>query len=257
MIIQRDMPAVGELVLVRVKKVMPFGAYCELVEFNGRDSYLPIKEVASGWIKNIHEFIKEGQKTVGKVVYIDREKKAIDISLKKVSKKEEKDKINDFNLEKRSENLFMQALNAAEMKEKREETLTEIVKKYPSYNELINTVSESKNAFEGLKLNKKFEDALKEVVEKNIKPKVFSVAYIAELSVYDTKNGISIIKRVFAEIEKFGVRVSYLGAPHYKLASEDASYPKAEEKISRAREVLEKIPDSTLSVKKDTKKDKV
>jgi translation initiation factor 2 subunit 1 len=70
---------------------MPHGAYCELVEYKA-DAYLPIGEVASGWIKNIREFIKEGQKDVAKVVFVDQNKRALDISLKKVTAKEKKDK---------------------------------------------------------------------------------------------------------------------------------------------------------------------
>ncbi|MGI0141070.1 MAG: S1 RNA-binding domain-containing protein [Candidatus Micrarchaeales archaeon] len=252
MIIPRLMPEVGELVLIRVKKVMPFGAYCELVEYSNHDSYLPIKEVASGWIKNIHEFVKEGQRGVGKVVFIDKEKNAIDISLKKVTKKEEKDKVNESNLEKRAENLFTQALAAAEMKDKQQEVLSELVKKYPTYSEIINTLADGKDAFAGMKINPKFVTAIKEIVAKNIKPKIYQVAYIAEVTVYDTKQGISLIKKAFKEVEKLGVSVNYLGAPRYKLMSEDSSYPKAEERIRNANVILEKaLVNSTINLKKE------
>ncbi|MDE1850732.1 MAG: S1 RNA-binding domain-containing protein [Candidatus Micrarchaeota archaeon] len=252
MIIPKPMPEVGELVLIRVKKVMPFGAYCELIEYGNHDAYIPIKEVASGWIKNIHEFVKEGHKGVGKIVYIDREKKAIDISLKKVTKKEEKDKVNDANLEKRAENLFTQAVAAADLKEKTQEIIAEVAKKYKTYTEIINTFVEGKDAFEGMKVNPKFTIAIKEIVAKNIKPKIYQVAYIAEVTVYDTKQGILLIKKAFKEVEKLGISINYLGAPRYKLLSEDSSYPKAEERIKNANTILEKVlVNSTINLKKD------
>lgn len=240
MIIPKPMPEVGELVLIRVKKVMPFGAYCELTEFNNHDAYLPIKEVASGWIKNIHEFLKEGQKGVAKVVFIDKEKNSIDVSKKKVTKKEEKDKVNDFQLEKRSENLFTQALTDAQLADKQQEISQELSKKYTTYNDIINLLAEGKDAFAGMKLNAKFVTAMKEIVAKNIKPKVYKVSYIAKVSVYDTKKGIELIKKAFTEIEGLGVTVLYLGAPRYRMVSEDMSYPKAEDRIKHANMILEK-----------------
>ena len=56
MLIKKELPEERELVLVKISKIMPHGAYCELIEY-GMDAYLPISEIASGWIKNIHEFI--------------------------------------------------------------------------------------------------------------------------------------------------------------------------------------------------------
>ncbi|MDE1855684.1 MAG: S1 RNA-binding domain-containing protein [Candidatus Micrarchaeota archaeon] len=251
MIIKKQMPDVGELVLVRVKKVMPFGAYCELTEYANHDAYLPIKEVASGWIKNIHEFVKEGQRSVGRVVFIDKEKNAIDISFKKVTEKEEKTKINDFNLEKRAENLISQAVAAAGVQSKQAEIAAEIAKQYQTYNDLITTVAEGKDAFANMRLDPKVVTALKEIVAKNIKPKVYTVSYTAEVTSYDTKNGIEQIKSAMQDVEKLGVEINYLGAPRYRLTSEDSSYPKAEERIKSASAVLAKLKNAQVELKKE------
>ena len=80
MIIPKKLPDKGDIVLIKINKVMRYGAYCELVEYK-MDAYLPIGEVASGWIKNIHEFIREGQKDAAKVSFIDPAKNTVDISL--------------------------------------------------------------------------------------------------------------------------------------------------------------------------------
>jgi translation initiation factor 2 subunit 1 len=252
MILPKSIPETGEIVLIRIKKIMPFGAYCELQEYRNIDAYLPIKEIASGWIKNIHEFIKEDQKGVAKVVFIDRVKKTIDVSLKKVSKKEEKDKINDYNLEKRSENLFSQAIANAMLEDKKQEILNEVAKKYATFNDIINTVLEGKDALSGVKFGEKLAPVLKEVVEKNVKPKIYAVAYTAEVVVYNTKNGVALIKKALKEVEKLGVKVIYLGAPRYRMFAEGPSYPKAEERIKQAYAILEKtITNGTLNIKKE------
>ena len=78
-------PRRGELVLVTVAKISNFGAYCRLIEYNNIEAFLPIREVSSGWIKNIREYIHEGQKLVCFVNNLDPDRGTIDVSLKKVS----------------------------------------------------------------------------------------------------------------------------------------------------------------------------
>ncbi|MGH2510319.1 MAG: S1 RNA-binding domain-containing protein, partial [Ktedonobacteraceae bacterium] len=60
----RQTPRVGSLVIANVSKITKFGAYCKLPEYNDLEVFLPLREISSGWIKNIREFIHEGQKLV-------------------------------------------------------------------------------------------------------------------------------------------------------------------------------------------------
>lgn len=251
MIVRKALPEAGELVLARVKKVMPFGAYCELIEYN-MDAYLPIKEISSGWIKNIHEVIREGQREVAKVVFVDKERRAIDISFKKATTKEKKDKINDYNLEIKAENLFNQALKASDTLEKKEEIKATLAKKYQSYNEIVADTAENSDTLSSLKLNTKFSSAFYDIIKKSIKPKRYAVSYVLELVSYNTREGISTIKKALELVENGGVKVTYLGAPKYKLSAEDSSYPKAEDKIKQARSVIEsKVKNATINMRKE------
>lgn len=239
MIIKKAMPEPGERVLVRIKKVMPFGAYCELVEY-GIDSYLPIKEVASGWIKNIHEFIKEGGRDVAEVIFVDKEKKAVDISLKKVNSKGRKDKLNQFALEGRGEKMFGQAVAAANLKGSEDKLKAELAIKFETYADLVDAVVANAPSIAELKVDKKFLDAFKEIISKSIKPRVFKVSYTAELISQNSRFNIGEVKKLFGEMEGLGIKVTYLGAPHYLLVSVDSSYPKAEDRIKQAESLFEK-----------------
>ena len=249
MLTKKQMPDEKELVLVKISKIMPHGAYCELVEY-GIDAYLPISEIASGWIKNIHEFIKEGQKDVGRVIAIDKEKRSVDISLKKVTTKEKNDKISDYNLEKRYEKLFGQAVAVAKLEPKKESIIEELSKKVGTYTEIIQAFAEKKDTHNLIK-NKQLEDALAEITAKNIKPKRYAVSYTLELKATDPKAGISEIKKVLKEIEEKGVEVLYVGAPRYRLSSEDSDYPKAEGRIKEAQKLIEKQKDLSYSIKSE------
>ncbi len=238
MIIKKPLPDTGELVIAKVNKIMPHGAYCTIQEYN-TDAYLPISEIASGWIKNIHEFIKEGQKDVAKVIFVDKDKRAIDISFKKVRAGEKKSTLTEYNLEKRAEGIFAKALSAAKMESKRDEIIQEVAKKEQTYNDLINDIFENKDPLAGIK-STEFKTALYEMVFKVVKPKRYTVSYTLNMTTADTKGGISLIKEVLGEVEKQGVDVLYLGAPHYRLLAEDKSYPKAEGRIKQAQVILEK-----------------
>lgn len=238
----------GEIVLVNLTKIMPHGAYCELVEYKA-DAYLPISEVASGWIKNIHEFIKEGQRDVAKVVFVDQTRRALDVSLKKVTAKEKKDKINDYNLEKRAEKFFTQAVQAAHKEGKIEEIKKKAAQAAATYSELLELVATGKEPAGTLDSDVK--KAFQEIIAKNIKPKEYEVNYSVELRALSGKGSVSTIKKAFAEVEALGVEVLYEGAPHYKLTARGESYPVVEGKIKEAQKALEKYENAlSISIKK-------
>ncbi len=249
MLIKRQLPKEKELVLVKISKIMPHGAYCELIEY-GIDAYLPISEIASGWIKNIHEFVKEGQKDVGRVIAIDKEKRSVDVSLKKVTTKEKNDKTSEYNLEKRYEKLFNQALASAKLESKKDQIIEELSGKVGTYTEIILAVYEKKGA-NGIIKNQELESELEAIVSKNIKPKRYTVSYVMELRSTDPKTGISAIRDALEEIESKDIGVLYLGAPKYRLTSEDSDYPKAESKIREAQKTIERHRTLSYSMKSE------
>jgi translation initiation factor 2 subunit 1 len=252
MIIRKELPETNELVIARVSKIMPYGAYCTLQEY-GVDAFLPISEIASGWIKNIHGIIKEGQKEVAKVIFVDKQKRAVDISFKKVSTAEKKNKLEEYNLEKRAEDLFMKAVELSKSADSKEDIIKAVAEKEHTYADLVNDIFEKRDPLSGFK-DKNFKDALYDIVFKNIKPKRFEVSYTLELNIIDPGAGVSVIREALAAIESTGVNVLYLGAPHYRLVSEDASYPKAEDKIRAAENILKKYGKKiTFSMRSENK----
>lgn len=237
MIVQKDLPEVGEFVIIKINKIMPHGAYCRLVEY-GIDSYLPISEVSSGWIKNIHEFVKEGQQDVAKVIFVDRDKRSVDISLKKATNKDKKDKLSDYGLEKRSEGIFNKSIEMSKRQDRKQEITAEVSRYVKTYNELINGIYDGKDPLSTFK-DKEFKQALYDLVVKTIKPKTYTVAYNVDITTADTKGGIGLIKAALTGIEKGGVEVLYMGAPRYRFLATDSSYPSAEARIKEAQKILE------------------
>ena len=57
-------------VIGRVVEVKDFGATLNLLEFPDRKAFVHISEVASGWVKYIRDFIREGQMVVAKITRV-------------------------------------------------------------------------------------------------------------------------------------------------------------------------------------------
>ncbi len=93
-------PEPGDLVIATIESVMDYGAYANLDEYHRR-GFLHISEISSARIRNVRDFVRENQKMVLKVLRVEVEKGHIDLSLRRVTKRERIEKIKI--LEKRTQ----------------------------------------------------------------------------------------------------------------------------------------------------------
>ncbi|MEK6838142.1 MAG: translation initiation factor IF-2 subunit alpha, partial [Candidatus Thermoplasmatota archaeon] len=101
-----DWPEEAELVVCTVKEVKNFGGFVTLDEYEGKEGFIHIAEVSSGWIKYIRDYVREGQKLVCKVLRVDRDKGHIDLSLKAVNEHQKREKIQEWKNEQKAEKLL-------------------------------------------------------------------------------------------------------------------------------------------------------
>ena len=90
---RKELPDVGELLIATVQEIYDYGAYVTLDEYGGLRAFLPWSEVSSKWVRSIREVIKEGQKIVVKAIRVDRAKKEVDVSLKRVAESDKQRKM--------------------------------------------------------------------------------------------------------------------------------------------------------------------
>jgi len=230
-----DMPEMDELVLVTVKKIMPYGAFCSLDEYAGQEAFVHISEVAPRWIKNIHEFLHEGQKLVAKVYHVEIEKNQIDLSLKRVTESERKLKTEESRREKRAEKLFEVAIKIAKStKTESFAARSALVQKYGNVIEAIEAIGEKgEPALAGLKIEKGLAASLREVASKNVKKARAEVDGILTLMSY-APDGVEVVKRVLSSFEKPSgaeVQILYLGAPKYQLRCVSDDYKLADKAL--------------------------
>ena len=226
------MPEMDELVLATVKKIMPYGAFCALDEYAGREAFVHISEVAPRWIKNIHEFLHEGQRLVAKVYHIEAEKNQIDLSLKRVTESERKAKIEGSRREKRAEKLFEVAIKIA--KSTKVESFaaeTSLAQKYGGLVDAIEAIGEKgEEALVGLKIERGLAKAILEVASKNIKKARAEVNGILSLTSY-APNGVEVVRKILSSVPKAEgaeAQILYLGAPKYQLRLVADDFKKAD-----------------------------
>ncbi len=92
----KSFPRRNELVVGTVEKVEEHGVTVRLDEYDGLEAYIPRSHVASGRIKDIRDFIKEGDKIVGRVIRAHRKLGQVDLSLRYVSAEQKKRKLEEW-----------------------------------------------------------------------------------------------------------------------------------------------------------------
>jgi translation initiation factor 2 subunit 1 len=105
-------PEIGEFVVAKVETVNPTYAYVNLEDYEGNTpggrarGMVHVGEIASHWVRNIHDFIKENQRVVLKVLRTDEVKGHIDLSLRRVSPQQKKEKLKTWKRAVKAENIL-------------------------------------------------------------------------------------------------------------------------------------------------------
>jgi len=244
---RKGLPQWGELVTCTVARITPFAAWCTLDEYETEEGapvegMIHISEVAGKWVKDIRKFVKPDKKYVAKVVKIDYEKGHINLSLKRVTKFDEKEKIETARRDKRAEGILIQV--EKRLGETRENTEKEIVEKLAAtdkYDDLLSAFEDAakdKNALTEAGVSKRWIDALAEILERNFKEKEIKIKAMVELTTL-AEDGVEKIKKALSELEnKTGAHVGYISAPKYMVELKTKQPKESERKL---REVLEEV----------------
>ena len=99
---QVNSPEEGELVVVTVKNVKQNGVYVDFDEYPGLEGFIFIGEIASGWVKNIRTFVRDGQRLICKVMRTKKDGSSLELSLKSVSEERRRDRLQEWKNEQRS-----------------------------------------------------------------------------------------------------------------------------------------------------------
>jgi len=217
-------PEEGELVVATVKNVKQNGAYVDLDEFPGIEGFIFIGEIASGWVKNIRGFVREGQRLICKVMRTRKDGTSLELSLKSVSEERRRARLQEWKNEQRAHQLLKVlgekvSWNPDEIEEHGNELIDAFGTLYASFEEAAMQEGGLTNAgFEGEWIAPFIEIAIE-----NIIPAFVELRGILTISINNTQ-GVSVIKEALLAAESLSdaeqeteVKCFYDGAPSYRL----------------------------------------
>lgn len=223
--------------ICKISKINPHSAFAYLDEY-GIEGMIHISEVSSGWVRDIRLFVKSGQTAVAKVIRVDGDH--ISLSLKRVDRKQENNKIKEYRLNQRAEKMLQLAAEALKktLDMAYEEVGFALQESFGSLYEGFKVSISNPHALRDKGIPEKWVEQIKSIAEKSIVQKEFEFRARLHIKTYK-EGGISIIKTLLAGAEKEGLEVKYIAAPEYlaKYSSMNAKKGGREfaEKLERLR----------------------
>jgi len=239
---KQEWPEVGDLVIATVLDVTDFGAYAKLDEYDKR-GLLHISEVSSSWIRNIRDFIREGQKVVLKVLRVDVEKGHIDLSLRRVTKREKIEKIMSWKKQRKAETLLRSVAEKTglSLEEVYEKAGAPMEKEYGVYEGFEKIVKDGISALTKIGVPEELATTIAEIAKERMRVPLIKVKGIVELRTTKPK-GVKIIKDAFLNAKKAEkpreakLRFYVVATPKYCVEVMAENYKNAEVVLQRVAE---------------------
>jgi len=239
-----EWPEEGDLVIATVKTITDYGAYVILDEYQ-KEGLLHVSEVSSGWVRNIRNFVREGQKFVLKVLRVDAEKGHIDLSLRRVTKRERKEKILVWKKERKADSLLRSASEELKIspQEIYQKVGTLLEKEFGGiYEGLEKTAREGAEVLLKARIPENMATVIEKIAKEKIKVPMVKVKGVLSLQC-SKPNGVNLIRDFLLgaqKIESKGakIHVYVVAPPRYRIVASAVDYKEAEEILDKATEVV-------------------
>ena len=235
-----EWPEAADLVMATVETVADYGAYVKLDEYNKR-GLLHVSEVSSSWIRNIRDSVREGQKSVVKVLRVDTEKGHIDLSLRRVTKRERIERVLSWKKGRKAEALLKGVAEKVHVpvQEVYEKAGAAVDSEFGLDDGFEKAAKEGPEVLTKIGVPENFAKAFAEVATERIHVKMVKVKGILEIRCLKA-NGVRLIKESFLSAEKAEkakdaeVRFYVKAAPKYSIEALAENYKRAEEVLQKA-----------------------
>lgn len=243
MIKEEKWPKRGEMVIGTVVRINPFSVFISLEEYDKKEGMVHISEVAGKWVRDIRKFVKLGEKVVAEVMFVDREKKQIGLSLKRVKRYDTEKTMRDYKKKLKAKKMisFLAKNLNMNLEELNEKLINNIEK---TFGEDVFDVFQMSLTPQGYDLlikkgiEENWANAIRAVAQEQLEIKETIIKKIIELKCYKP-NGINIIKKVLDNAKKENnFEIKYISAPRYSLVLKTKNAKFGERKV---KEVAENI----------------
>jgi len=216
---------VGDIVMCTVDRIVGTIVFVK-IDGNGEGGII-LSEVAPGRIRNLREHVVPKKRIVCKVLRISGNR--IDLSLRRVTQKEQKEIKERYKQEKSYSSILKSVL-----KDNANKIIKDILKQGRIY-DFLQEAKQNSKALEGLVGKKDSEQILKIIDSQKQKKAIIK----KEISLTTTDSeGLKAIKNIFKEITN--AEIKYISAGRYSIKAEAENLKKADQKIKSILEKIEK-----------------
>jgi translation initiation factor 2 subunit 1 len=236
-----ETPEDGEYIIGRVVEVKDFGANLELLEYPDQRAFVHISEVASGWVKYIRDFIREGQMVVAKVTKVKKGSNIVDASVRQVSGHRKQEKIRSWKNEQKATKLLELVSKNSKIKlSDLEEMLVKSRDFYGSLYLVFEAAVTDEAVFKKEWKGKWVSEFVKIAID-NVTPPYVSIGGMFDLTSYDSK-GVEKVRNALmkprAVNEDTTLKITSNGAPSYRISVKAPNYKQAEDELKGAVDVV-------------------
>ena len=236
-----EWPEVGDLVIATVVKITSYGAYVRLDEYD-KEGLLHVSEVASRWVRNIRDYVREGQKVVLKVLRVQADKGQVDLSRRRVTKRDKKEKIQSWKKDRKAEGLLRTAAEKLNIsfEEAYERAGALIEKAFGELHDgLEKTAKDGVEVLLELGVDKELAVTLEAIAKEKIQISLVNVKGILKLQ-NPKPDGVLLIKETLQHAKEVGeedgadVSVYLVSPPKYRIVVAAEDYKSAESILEKA-----------------------
>lgn len=239
-----EYPEPGDLVVATIENVTDYGAYAKLDEYS-KLGLLHVSEISSSWIRNIRDFVRENQKMVLKVLRVDAEKGHVDLSLRRVTKRERIEKIKSWKKERKADALLRGVAEKVGMstEEVYEKAGFLLAEKYGLYEGFEKLVKDGPEVLTKLGVTEDLANVFAQVAEERIRLKLVKVRGTLEVRCMKP-NGVKCVQDAFDSAKKSEkardaeIEFYVIAAPKYSLEVSAENWKRAEELLGKVSEAV-------------------
>jgi len=219
-----EYPEVGDLVVATVTRVVDYGAYVKLDEYDGVEGLIHISEIASTYVKNIRAHVREGLKLVLKVLRVSPQRGQVDLSLRRVTGREKAEKMLEWKKVKKADSIIKGAAERLKIGEEDvSKVKTLLYEKFDNpFDAFEEAVDEGEETFAKLGISEDWAKVLTEVARSKIRLEKAKVTGTVELTCPKTA-GIEAIRQALRGAKKAKktrgttIKIYTIGAPRYRI----------------------------------------
>jgi len=235
---------VGDLVVATVTHVEEYGAIVKVEGYPEYEALIPRAHVTAARIRNIRDYVREGQRVVARVIKVDNKRLMVDLSLKYVTRRERDETLKQWKRDRRARKIIEMAVKNLNLPDNNVNRIWGRLQKI--YGDVLSALEDTVRRGKDVLLKSGIEGKIAEEIwklsKKHVKPKIYEGTRTIILR-STRPDGVKLIKDAIAKALKEAtnqgakVTVSYLGAPRYMIKATSTN-PKA---VTRSLETFERI----------------